>query len=181
MDSVEMRLKVSQSVDLANIVSIDVDGKRVRQGESIRLNVGVQPFEGKKETLTFEVPIPKSCEPGQAELMVFGADAYQMWEHTRARARFKANSYDDVVDMLVEAPSHRELLVVLARRRRLTMRGREPLPELPASARAILSSAASSETLDQANFEVLAKLTFDTDFNLSGKEKLTIQIKPRKY
>jgi len=181
VENVEVRLKVSQSVDLANIVSIDVDRKRVRQGESIRLNVGVLPFEGKKETLMFEVPIPKSCEPGLAELMVLGADAYQMWERSRARARFMASCYDDVVDMLVEAPSHRQLMVVLARRRRLTMRGREPLPELPASARAVLSSAASSETLDKANFEVLAKLTFDTAFNLSGKEKLKVKIKPRKY
>ena len=181
VENVEMKLKVSQSVDLANVASIDVDRRRVRQGESIRLNVGVLPFEGKKEALTFEVPIPKSCEPGPAELMVLGADAYQMWERSRARARFMASCYDDVVDMLVEAPSHRQLIVVLARRLRLTMRGREPLPELPPSAIAVLSSAASSETQDKANFEVLAKLTFDTAFNLSGKEKLNVKIKPRKY
>lgn len=153
----------------------------MRQGEGIRLNVGIQPFEGKRETLTFDVPIPNSCKTGSAELMVFGSDAYQMWERSRARARFTASSYDDVVDMLVEAPDHRQLIVVLVRRRRLTMRGREPLPELPPSARAVLSSAASSETSDKANFEVLAKLTFDTAFNLSGKEKLNVKIKPRKY
>ena len=181
LESVEMRLKVSQSVDLANIASIDVDKRQVRAGESVRLNVSIQPFEGKKETLSFDVPIPRCCEPGQAELMVFGTDAYQMWELLRARARFEARSYADVVDMLIEAPSHRQLLVVVARRGRLIMRGRETLPELPTSADTVLSSSASGETSDMANFDVLAKLTFDTAFNLSGKETLRLQIDPRKY
>ena len=181
LESVEMRLKVSQSVDLAKIASIDVDKKQVRAGESVRLNVCVQPFEGKKETLSFDVPIPTCCEPGQADLMVFGTDAYQMWELLRARARFQARSYADVVDMLTEAPSHRRLLVVVAKRGQPTMRGRETLPELPTSADAVLSSSASSQTLETANFEVLTKLTFDTALNLSGKEMLRLQIDPRKY
>jgi hypothetical protein len=181
LEGVEMRLSVRQSVDLANIASIDVDKKQVRAGESVRLNVSIQPFEGKKQTLSFDVPIPTCCEPGQAELMVFGTDAYQMWELLRARARFQARSYADVIDMLIEAPSHRQLLVVVARRGRLIMRGREALPELPTSADTVLSSSASGETSEMANFEVLAKLTFDTAFNLSGKETLRLQINPRKY
>ncbi|MBN2209135.1 MAG: hypothetical protein JW759_07550 [Candidatus Coatesbacteria bacterium] len=181
LESVEMRLKVGQLVDMANIASVDVDRKQVRAGESVRLNVSIQPFEGKKETLSFAVPIPRCSAPGQADLMVFGADAYQMWELLRARARFEARSYTDVVDMLIEAPSHRRLLVVVARRGQPVMRGRETLPDLPASAGDVLSSSASSKTLDAANFEILTKLTFDTAFNLSGKEMLRLQIDPRKY
>ena len=103
-----------------------------------------------------------------------------MWEAMRAKAKFRPQNYKDVIDMLVEAPNHRQLLVVLARRRFVAMRGREVLPDLPASARAVLSSAASSETRDRANFEVLQKVVFKSDFNLSGKKKVRVRIKPRK-
>ncbi len=180
LNKVQMKLRVSQSTDIADILSIDVDRKRVRPGESVGLSVCVLPHAQKEKTLRFEVPIPKSCQPGPAELMVFGADAYQMWESVRAKAKFRPKSYNDVVDMLVEAPNHRQLLVVLARRRRVAMRGREVLPDLPASARDVLSSAASSETSENANFEVLTRLALGSDFNLSGKKKLGIRIKLRK-
>jgi len=180
LNKVQMKLRASQSTDVADILSIDVDRKRVRPGESVGLSVCVVPHAQKEKTLRFEVPIPKSCQPGPAELMVFGADAYQMWESVRAKAKFQPKSYNDVIDMLLEAPNHRELLVILARRKLVPMRGREALPDLPASARDVLSSAASSETSENANFEVLKKLTFESDFNLSGKKKLGIQIKLRK-
>jgi len=180
LNRIEMKLRVSQSTDTADILSIDVDKKRVRPGESLELSVGVLPRAQKERTLRFKVTIPKSCQPGPAELMVFGADAYQMWEAMRAKAKFRPQNYKDVIDMLVEAPNHRQLLVVLARRRFVAMRGREVLPDLPASARAVLSSAASSETRDRANFEVLQKVVFKSDFNLSGKKKVRVRIKPRK-
>jgi len=172
LDKVQIKLKVSQSIDVADILSIDVDKKRVRPGESVGLSVCVLPHAQKEKTLR--------CQPGSAELMVFGADAYQMWESVRAKAKFQPKSYNDVVDMLLEAPNHRQLLVVLARRRLVAMRGREVLPDLPISARDVLSSAASSETRDNANFEVLTRLALESDFNLSGKKNLGIQIKPRK-
>ncbi|MBN1593261.1 MAG: hypothetical protein JW941_08475 [Candidatus Coatesbacteria bacterium] len=181
LENVEIKLKVSQSVNLASIESAELSSRRVEQGDSVRLDVDILPFEGKKKTLAFDIPIPLSCKTGAADLLLFDADAYQMWEYSRARTRFRANSFADVVDMLVEAPNHRQLLVVLAKRDQLTMRGREPLRELPASAREVLSSAASSKALDKANFEVLAKLAFDTEFNLSGGDKLRIEIKPKKY
>ena len=61
------------------------------------------------------------------------------------------------------------------------MLGREVLRQLPGSADAILSSGTTVGTQSEARFEVLEKWVFDTDFNLNGQQKLTVNIKPRKY
>ena len=176
-----MRLKVRQLVDMANISSLSIDKKRLRPGESLRLDVGILPFEQKETIQSFRLPIPKACDSGGAELLVFGADSYQMWEHMRAKGKFEPKSFGDVADMLSEAPSHRQLIVVLARRSRTRMLGREVLRQLPGSADAILSSGTTVGTQSEARFEVLEKWVFDTDFNLNGQQKLTVNIKPRKY
>lgn len=181
VERVEMRFKVKQSVDLGGLDSVEVDRIRPRQGESIRLKVCVKPYEGEKETLAFDFPIPMSCEPGEADLYVFGADSYQMWDRMRARARYEPRSYDDVVDMLVEAPNHRHIVVLLARKSRVAMLGRETLRQMPPSAESILEAAASDGDRANANAEILQKLEYATDFNLVGKARLSLVIKPRKY
>ena len=180
IESVSIDCNVKQAVDLANIISIDVDKKSVAPGERLRLCVNISPFEGGIISREYDVKVPRSCQPGTAELMVFGADSYQMWERIRAKARFVARSYDDVIRILTEAPSHRELIVVLARKASVQMVGRETFPKLPASARAVLSSAASGGIKSKATFEVIQKSVFETRYDISGKQKVQIRIKRRK-
>ncbi len=137
LESVEAVLSVQRSMETAVVAAASAP-EAARAGQSLNVEVTLQPRRAPARTVTRELALPDYLPPGLYRLVVAnGRDMFAL-EAERAAARFQDRSLAATLD-LIRAPRDAATLVLalISRSRGVLVNGLE-LPDLPGSVDALL-------------------------------------------
>jgi hypothetical protein len=142
IEGIECSVVLEPRRELAELETVRLVSDRVAPGESLRLIATLRPYRGERRSLTLELPIPEDFPEGTHELVV--CDLSRSLQR-RARSNpgiTEPRSVEQLLAMLREraAPTRTALYLHLARPGKGLAIAGQALPDLPGSARAILSS-----------------------------------------
>lgn len=140
--SITCDVEIEAGRTTASIDSLRLVSDRVEPGETLQVQVGLQPFKGVRETLTVEVPLPADLAEGSYEVVVADAGQSLRRRISAAPHRSRPRDLDALIDFLtLQAELTRSTLFVHVPmpQRGLAVQG-QALPNLPGSTRAVFTS-----------------------------------------
>ena len=176
LEELRFELELSERIESARVRSMRVGNSELKAGETIELEVVLQPYRRPPFEQRLELALPADLGPGPLLLRVGGGAAGERWERTRRPDAFRARDGRHLLELLRYHERNDELIVELYRSEpSLTLEGRE-LPGLPPSVRSILEEEHSSGHLGPVHGQVILRQRIRTDYVLSGAQYLKLTL-----
>jgi hypothetical protein len=179
LENVAIGLVARAGDRLARVIDAHADRTRVKPGDVIRLHVDLEPFRGPRLRRSLDVQVPEDVAPGRYILVV--GDGVTL---DTARLQVEPTEPANLAELLAalgKLGSRRELAVLgLTNRPGLEVSGKA-LPQLPGSARQLLSGSAASARPQEPSITALRQAivyqhrqTLDLPITGSTRVELTI-------
>ncbi len=155
-DSLTMSLSLTPGRRQGTIRGARLLTPSVRPGQLARVEVQLEPWRGPRERITLELPVPDDLPDGRYPLHVAGGLEADRMLATRLPHRFRPVSFDDAWQRLAASRRSDTVNLMLWGRAPEINRDGEDLPELPASATAVLAPGTqSSERSRRADWAIV--------------------------
>jgi hypothetical protein len=180
VDSLRFSIALRERITAAGVRSLRVDRAILEAGDTLAIEVGLQPYRLQPLAQRVEIPLPADLAPGELVLRVGSGGLSRTWETQRRPDLLQPRDGQQLLELLAVDARDDELIVELYRSEPgLAIDGRE-LPGLPPSARAILEGATSSGHFEPVHGQVVLRRRVRTDYVLSGEQALKLEVrKPR--
>lgn len=157
LEAVKLNARVTSKLRSATLVNARLDRTQVAPGESVGMNIWVQPFGQPMKRYRTQLKVPASVPEGDYPLSISGASTHTARMMMTRPHLFVTHSVDDLMDMTqrVLAVKKNAIYVSLQLAEQGIAVGRQELPQLPSSRRAMIFTPASTiatpymETADQ--------------------------------
>lgn len=146
LESMEVRVGVEPALRSGQLVNAKLDQEEVEPGDTIGITVQIQPYRQLPVEHRFEVTVPESAAPGEYNLILCDAGEYVdllMDTHPHVLTTHNVEEYQAVIQRLLSVPADALNIVLQMPNPGLAV-GRQEMPSLPSSRRAILEAPASS-------------------------------------
>ena len=140
-DSIVVELEVRPGRAQSTLRAASLAAPSVRPGGTARVRAQLERWRGERETVTLDLPVPEELPDGRYVLHLGGGAEADRYTAARLPARFRVVSLDDAWRRLGGARRSDALHATLWARAPEVNADGEDLPELPASALALLGSA----------------------------------------
>jgi hypothetical protein len=90
INSINMNMSIQPENVLASVWAVNVNQTNVRPGQTITATVVLKTYRSQEETVTIDLPIPKTLRPGKYTIQVAGFDGYQSFASGMAPHKFRA-------------------------------------------------------------------------------------------
>lgn len=184
IESIDCKVEIETGRTTAAIESVRLATDRIQPGESLRAIVTVKPSREERRQVELTVPLPASLEEGTYEAFV--CDTSQSLRRRGQSEPFRGDprTLDGLIDFLkLQAEMRRSMLFlhVPTPDRGLTVQG-TPLPNLPASARAVLAdprqtapTAIKAELISQAETPWVVEGSQSIKFRVARDTELSLR------
>jgi len=139
-DSVVVEITLRPGRAQSALRAATLGAPRVRPGGTVRVSAQLERWRGERETVSLDLPVPEELPDGRYVLHVGGGPEADRYTAARLPARFRVVSLEDAWQRLGRARRSDALHVTLWARAPEVNADGEDLPELPASALAVLGS-----------------------------------------
>ncbi|MEX0774760.1 MAG: hypothetical protein WD042_03490 [Phycisphaeraceae bacterium] len=176
LTSMSIQLDVEPTYRITSVVSGRLEHVQVAPGGTVAIDLRLQPYnqELTHKRITFKVPdhLPDGTYP----LVVADARSYQQLLGSSRPHRLVTNNVDDVHAVLKEVMGVRTdaLYVLMPLPEQGLAIGREELPQLPSSRKAILAAPTSAPTTTYGTWE---QKTVAMDSVMSGQLTFSVEVK----
>ncbi len=100
IQDIDVDIRIVDKNILARIWSVDLSETHVKAGETVEVSVITESFLAQKKRYTFDFKIPQSVEPGQYNLIIGGASAYEGFLKTAAPYRLIIRNLPSIIEVL---------------------------------------------------------------------------------
>lgn len=157
LESMSTRVTVEPTVRVASLRNVRLDKSVVEPGGTLKLTIEIQPFNEPVRTVRSELTVPADTPEGDYPLMIADAQSYLGQLFMTRSHLFQATNIDQLFDAMqrVNAIDNDTLYVSLILTEKGIAVGREELPHLPSSRRAMILTPTSTaampylETVDE--------------------------------
>ena len=176
LDELRFELELSENIEGAVVRSVRVVNPDLEVGETLDLEVVLQPYRRPPVEQRLELALPSDLGAGPLLLRVGSGAAGERWERARLPDGFRPRDSGHLLELMEYHERNDELIVELYRSGpSLTLEGRE-LPGLPPSVRSILEEERSSGHLGPVHGQVVLRKRIRTEYVLSGAQTLDLTL-----
>ncbi|MGA2583711.1 MAG: hypothetical protein ABSG31_10580 [Tepidisphaeraceae bacterium] len=147
LTAVHATVHVSDTADIATILSVMVPRSKYEPGETVKAYIAYQPFRATEATLPVDLDLPRNIPNGTYYLTVMDWSTYMEAEQINDAFKFTASNVDEMFDVLKFSASirHNAVYLQLYRQGDGVAVGRTAMPRLPSSERQVLMDAGRSD------------------------------------
>ena len=142
VESIEVEAAIEAESRLAEIQEVRALRNAVRPGGTMPVEIKVRPWRADPKWMRVDVPVPADYPDGTFRATLCGADEALQGEMRDAPARFRAEDVDSLLAILGRSERRDQLFIRLDAPGDGLAIGRDELPNLPATMRAVLAESA---------------------------------------
>ena len=177
IDALHFDLAIGESLTSARVFALRPSTPEPAAGQRIEVRVALLPYRANVEEIAIDLDLPENLAPGPLVLRAGSGPGAEAWEAARSPDTFVPRDLDALLTLLARKAAADELVIELFRPGSgFTLDGRE-LPDLPPSARAVLSAERSAGRLGSVQGEVLLRRTVATNYVLAGEQSLELTVR----
>ena len=169
VEKVDLDIKIEDKRRTAGIQSLRVDKLRYRPGETVAVEITLQPYLEMPIVLTGTITIPKDTPDGLVLLLASNGNFYEMWQRSRAPYNFRYRNINQLVELLKREENNSNIILELSvPRPGLTVQGEE-FSNLPPSVMSVMNTA--KQVVGNSGYTSGTALHVDkvsTDYVISG-------------
>ncbi|MCA9446557.1 MAG: hypothetical protein KC931_05535, partial [Candidatus Omnitrophica bacterium] len=178
IESVDLEVDIVDRLRQGSIEWISLSKQQLQPGDTLGLDISVQPWLGKSEVLHEDIDLPEGIDTGSLLVTVADANKYVTDKILRNPDRFRPRDIDSLLDLVDESYPNNEMYVtVSALSLGLSEFGKE-MPDLPSS---ILRVMADHPDRGKGGFtmtEVVAEHVIVADRPISGQQRIMVEVEP---
>ena len=141
VESVDFDIKVEDKRRTARVISLQVDKLRYRPGDTVAVEITLQPYLEMPVVLTGTIPIPKDTPDGLVMLLASNGRFYETWQRSRAPFNFRYKDINQLVELLKREQNNSDIILELSvPQPGLTVQGQE-FSNLPPSVMSVMNTA----------------------------------------
>jgi len=145
IESVDVQATIEAVSRAADIEEVRPLRNAVRPGGTVPVEVRIRPWRAEPEWITVEVAVPADYPEGTSRATLCGADEALRQEAREVPVRFRPDSAESLLEFLGRQERRDQLFIRLDVPGEGLAIGRDELPNLPGSMRAVLSDSARRE------------------------------------
>jgi hypothetical protein len=142
VESIEVEAAIEAESRLAEIEEVRALRNAVRPGGTLPVEIKVRPWRAEPKWMRVDVPVPADYPDGTLRATLCGADEALQGERRDAPARFRPEDVDSLLAILGRSERRDQLFIRLDAPGDGLAIGRDELPNLPATMRAVLAESA---------------------------------------
>ena len=169
VESVDFDIKVEDKRRTARVISLQVDKLRYRPGDTVAVEITLQPYLEMPIVLTGTITIPKDTPDGLVMLLASNGRFYESWQRSRAPFNFRYRDINQLVELLKREQNNSDIILELSvPQPGLTVQGQE-FSNLPPSVMSVMNTA--KQVVGNSGYTSGTALHVDklsTDYVVSG-------------
>lgn len=141
VDNVTLNVSIEDKRRTARIQSLQMDKLRYRPGDTVELEITLQPYFENPIVQTGTLTIPKDVPDGLVTLLATNANFHESWQRNRAPLNFRHKNINQLVELLKRGENNTEIIMELfVPEPGLTVQGEE-FAHLPPSVMSVMNTA----------------------------------------
>lgn len=168
VEDVTLDLKLGDKRRTARIQSLQMDKLRYRPGDTVAIELTLQPYLEAPITQTGTITIPKDAPEGLIMLLAGNANFHESWQRSRAPLNFRHKNINQLIELLKRGESNTDIIMELfVPEPGLTVQGKE-FENLPPSVMSVMNTA---KQFGKSGYTTGTTLHIDkvsTDYVISG-------------
>lgn len=176
LESADFQLTVEPKRRLVTLVSARLDNNEVAPGDNVNLTLRIQPYGGLAYERRLAFPMPRSLPDGEYAIQVAGAQGFLAATLGSRPHLLNPTNVDEMVDTLQRILSVKAdaIYLVLQLPEQGLAIGRQELPRLPSSRRALLATPTSTQATEFA--ETIQRIE-PIDMVVDGDLNFTVSVR----
>ena len=141
VENVTLDVNIEDKRRTASIQSLQMDKLRYRPGDTVEVEITLQPYFETPIVQTGTITIPKDVPEGVVTLLATNANFHESWQRNRAPLNFRHKNINQLVELLQRGENNSEIIMELfVPEPGLTVEGKE-FAHLPPSVMSVMNSA----------------------------------------
>ena len=176
LESMSARVTVEPTVRMASLQNVRIDKPVVEPGGKIKLAIDIQPFNEPVRTVRAELVVPADTPEGDYPLVIADAQNHLGQLFMTRSHLFQATDIDQLFDALqrINEVENNVLYLSLILTEKGIAIGREELPQLPSSRRAMILTPTSTAAIPYLES---VEQTVPLDLVVQGRQDFFIQVR----
>ena len=168
VENVTLDVNIEDKRRTARIQSLQMDKLRYRPGDTVEVEITLQPYFENPIVQTGTITIPKDVPDGLVTLLATNASFHESWQRNRAPLNFRHRNINQLVELLQRGENNSEIIMELfVPEPGLTVHGKE-FAHLPPSVMSVMNTA---KQIGKSGYTVGTTLHIDkmsTDYVVYG-------------
>ncbi|MCC7192778.1 MAG: hypothetical protein IT444_08365 [Phycisphaeraceae bacterium] len=147
LESADINIEIKPNFNIGSIANVRLDRTILKPGQKLGMTVRIDPYGKKSFEKRAEITIPENLSDGDYQLYVCDASSYSsLWSSNRPHLNETTN-VDEIytnLQRVMAVPSNALFLVLQIQQQGLAV-GRQEMPHLPLSRKAMISTPTSSQ------------------------------------
>jgi SpoIVB peptidase S55 len=178
LDSLHVEINVQEGLDQAVLTSVRVRPTMAAPGESVQVELSIQPTRAKAETRVVTLRIPPGTPSGDVTVRVCNGPDTDKWDRERAPEAYEPQSLDHLLGLLSGERRGDQLFVQLYKESKgVTVHGGE-ISQVPPSVLDVLGGGTKFGESGPVKGATLSEITVPTGRVMSGCEQTTLTVLP---
>ena len=174
LEGIELDVAWSQGNRVARLKSLRLDKTEIEPGETVEIEVILQPWRGEDFTHTFRFTVPEDAVPGKRTLIIGDYNTELRVKVYRNIKRYVPTTIDQLLDVISEPRDRTKLHAWLLTPEVGVVMDDTELPALPSSALMIV--ATGRQTGVAPTFGALTVGATSLDYVLTGSQSVPVEI-----
>ena len=168
VENVTLDLKIGDKRRTARIQSLRMDKLRYRPGDTVEVEIILQPYLEAPITQTGTITIPKDAPEGLVTLLAGNANFHESWQRSRAPLNFRPKNINQLIELMQRGERNSDIIMELfVPEPGLTVRGEE-FESLPPSVMSVMNTAKQAGDSGYTSATTLQIDRVATDYVISG-------------
>ena len=168
VENISFDVKVEDKRRTARVQSLQVDKLRYRPGDTVEVEITLQPYLEAPIVQTAAITIPKDVPDGLVTLLATNANFHEIWQRNRAPLNFRHRNINQLVELLQRSENNTNIIMELfVPEPGLTVQGKE-FAHLPPSVMSVMNTAKEIGNSGYTTGTTLHVNKTPTDYVVSG-------------
>ncbi len=168
VENVTLDLKIGDKRRTARIQSLRMDKLRYRPGDTVAVEITLQPYLEAPITQTGTITIPKDAPEGLVTLLAGNANFHESWQRSRAPLNFRHKNINQLIKLLQRGERNSDIIMELfVPEPGLTVQGEE-FESLPPSVMSVMNTAKQTGDSGYTSATTLQMDKVATDYVIFG-------------
>jgi hypothetical protein len=179
VQSMSLKVRVREGDPKAQISEIYLDRSKAYPGDTVGVDVYLNPFTGPKFKEHFDLVLPDFKENTRLFMLIGSGDLLTRTEFQITPARFRYNSLKDLVRLINASRKENYLYLKLFRQDRGLMVNGKELTGLPSSVWSMLKADNTATSLSPLSDYTVSEMERPTGYVIDGFKMLQIEVMTR--
>ena len=138
--NIDIKVLIWETIRTAQLESLKILNDEVKQGEKLKLEITIAPYQKEKETIQHEIAIPEDAVPGKRFVSVCDFESNMSLSLRENRFKFEPETIDQAIKVLNMKRENTSMFLRISPERFGLVVDKRELPNLPVSVLDMLSS-----------------------------------------